>query len=244
MKRGGEKLRTLISLNLAFIIQKTTIIIYLIGIILTGLCLFFIANPFMDPYTYLANSNDIHISYFNQSLFILELFNSIIIIAIIININISSNSFDSLFISYTPRGKIIISKIISLALINLIIVIIDSLILFGIPLILYSNYVLSFESLKIILFLYIIIFFESSIAMMLSGIIQSLFVPILVSFTAIVFRVMCMNFTIISNTLKSYLPIIKISTTVTCDAFIPAIIWSILTLIIYYSIYSIKDIRY
>lgn len=244
MKKRGEALRTLVSLNLALIFQKTTIIIYLIGITITGVCLFFIANPFMEDFTYLAGSNDIHISYFNQSLFIIELFNSIILIAIIINISISSNSFDSLFISYTKRGKIIIAKILALAIINLIIIALDSILLFGIPLILYSNYGLSIESLKMIGFLYLLIFFESSIAMMLSGIIQSIFIPILVSFTAVVFRVMCMNFTIINNTLKSYIPIIKISTIVTCDAFIPAIIWSILTLIIYSSVYSIKDIRY
>lgn len=243
MKKRENSLLSLTSLYLCLISSKITLIIFIIGFILSGLFLVFIANPMMDNMVYLASFNDIHTKYFNQSIFIIELFNSILLIAIIITLSINSNSFDSLFISYVKRNKIILSKLLALITIILVIIIFDSLILFSIPLILYQNYSLSIESLKLILFLFISLLFEGSLEIMLTTLIQSIFVPIILSFLAIVLRVMSTNYTNLNKILSKYWPIIKIENIVTLDSLYFILIWSLLLLILYFCIYSIKDLK-
>ena len=243
MKKRKKQLLSLTSLYLCLVSSKITLIIFIIGFILSGLFLTFIANPMMDNMVYLSNYNDIHNSYFNQSLFIIELFNSILLIAIIITLSINSNSFDSLFISYVKRNKIILSKLITLIIIILVIITFDSLILFSIPLILYQNYSLSIESLKIFLFLFLSLLFEAAIELMLTTLIQSIFIPIILSFISIVFRVMSTNYTNVNVILSKYWPIIKIGNMVSFDCLYIVIIWTILLLILYFCIYSIKDLK-
>lgn len=243
MKKRERQLLPLTSLYLCLISSKLTLIIFIIVFILSGLCLVFIANPTMDNMVYLASYNDIHMSYFNQSIFIIQLFNSVLLIAITLTLAINSNSFDSLFISYVKRTKIIVSKLLALLIIIAFIVILDSLILFLIPLILYQNYSLDLDSLRIISFLFMSLLFEGALQLMFSTLIQSIFIPVVISFVAIVLRVMSSNYTNLNKILCKYWPIIKIGNIVSFDSFYFILIWSILLLILYFCIYSIKDLK-
>ena len=85
--------------------------------------------------------------------------------------------------------------------------------------------------------------FEVALQLMFSTLIQSIFIPVVISFVAIVLRVMSSNYTNLNKILCKYWPIIKIGNIVSFDSFYFILIWSILLLILYFCIYSIKDLK-
>lgn len=242
MKKRRET-SSLISLYFCLVFQKSTIFILFLGILLTATSLIIIANPFLDNTIYQESFSDIQKSYLTQSIFIIELFNSIILIALIIAININSSSFDFLFLSYISRTKICLSKIITIILIDFLITLINSIVLYAIPLILYDKFTFSTDLLILSCYLFLIFVFESSISLFFSTLIPSIFIPIIVSFISIIVRVLSMNFTKINKYINNYLPIIKIGKKIACEAYISTLIWLFILFLLYICVYSIKDLK-
>ena len=112
-KRKGKQLVSLISLYLNYAFQKSTVIIFSISLVLMVLALVFIANPKFDLELYMINPSTFHESYFTKSIFVLNVFNGILISTIVILLFLLSNSFDSLFLSHIKRSFLITSKILS-----------------------------------------------------------------------------------------------------------------------------------
>ena len=107
MKRKKEcSIIDLSTLYLSYIFNKITLIIFLVAIIFIVLALLFLANPNLDLEEYILNPSSFHQNYFVQSLFILEIFNGIIIQTLVILLSIQSNSFDALFIGRMKRIRI------------------------------------------------------------------------------------------------------------------------------------------
>ena len=104
---------------------------------------------------------------------------------------------------------------------------------------------LNWQSVVMILisFLFMSLLFEGALQLMFSTLIQSIFIPVVISFVAIVLRVMSSNYTNLNKILCKYWPIIKIGNIVSFDSFYFILIWSILLLILYFCIYSIKDLK-
>ena len=115
--RNKYKLNSLISLYISYIFQKGTIIIFSISLLLMLVFLILISNPWMNNTTYLLSSKDIHKAYLEQGIFIIQVFNSVIIAILVIQLFINSNSFDTLFISYAKRKNIVYMKLISILII-------------------------------------------------------------------------------------------------------------------------------
>ena len=97
-----------------------------------------IANPSLSDTDYLLGFKDIHNAYFEQSLFVIQVFNSIIVTTVVITIIINSISFDSLFVSYVPRYIICISKLCAILIIIFGIILFEVIIVYLIPLLKYD----------------------------------------------------------------------------------------------------------
>ena len=99
-RKEGRKWINLISLYLNYVFQKSTIIIFLVSILFMILALIIIINPNFDMDLYKINPASFHEKYFMQSLFVLSIFNGILVTTISIIYMLQSNSFDALFLSF------------------------------------------------------------------------------------------------------------------------------------------------
>ena len=242
--KNKYNIKSLINLYISYIFQKGTIIILIGSLLLMTLFLVIVSNPWLPNTDYLLSYKDIHRGYLEQGIFIIQVFNSVIISAIVIQIIINSNSFDTLFISYIPRKNIVIVKLLSLLIILLALILFEVLILFIIPLFRYSMYKMEIENIIIIPYLLICITFELSISILLSIIFQSIFIPMTVLFTSVIIKVIS-SIKGIKEILSYFIPIIYIdnmNSKLDIKAMLVGIVLSILFLFIYYRIYKYKDI--
>ena len=242
--KNKYNIKSLINLYISYIFQKGTIIILIGSLLLMTLFLVIVSNPWLPNTDYLLSYKDIHRGYLEQGIFIIQVFNSVIISAIVIQIIINSNSFDTLFISYIPRKNIVIVKLLSLLIILLALILFEVLILFIIPLFRYSMYKMEIENIIIIPYLLICITFELSISILLSIIFQSIFIPMTVLFTSVIIKVIS-SIKGIKEILSYFIPIIYIdnmNSKLDIKAMLVGILLSILFLFIYYRIYKYKDI--
>ncbi len=243
--KNKYNIKSLINLYISYIFQKGTIIILIGSLLLMTLFLVIVSNPWLPNTDYLLSYKDIHRGYLEQGIFIIQVFNSVIISAIVIQIIINSNSFDTLFISYIPRKNIVIVKLLSLLIILLALILFEVLILFIIPLFRYSMYKMEIENIIIIPYLLICITFELSISILLSIIFQSIFIPMTVLFTSVIIKVIS-SIKGIKEILSYFIPIIYIdnmNSKLDIKAMLVGIVLSILFLFIYYRIYKYKDIK-
>ena len=243
--KNKYNIKSLINLYISYIFQKGTIIILIGSLLLMTLFLVIVSNPWLPNTDYLLSYKDIHRGYLEQGIFIIQVFNSVIISAIVIQIIINSNSFDTLFISYIPRKNIVIVKLLSLLIILLALILFEVLILFIIPLFRYSMYKMEIENIIIIPYLLICITFELSISILLSIIFQSIFIPMTVLFTSVIIKVIS-SIKGIKEIFSYFIPIIYIdnmNSKLDIKAMLVGIVLSILFLFIYYRIYKYKDIK-
>ena len=98
-KEKSQSLICLTKLYFSYLFQKATIIVFSISLLLILGIVILISNPFSSSSEYLYNYNEIHTLFLAQSLFVIQLFNSVIITTIALSLTINSKSFDSLFLS-------------------------------------------------------------------------------------------------------------------------------------------------
>ena len=227
-----------------YIFNKTTLIILGISIALMVGALIVISTPSMDKTVYLMNYKEIHNNYFRLGVFVIELFNSVIITTIVITVIINSISFDSLFISDNPRYIICISKLLAILAIMTVISLFEVFIIYLIPLIHYPLYKMELNDYMLLFYLLIIDFFEISISVLLTTIIGSIFIPMGVLFIFTVLKVITQSMVTLKKVLNVFIPMIDVSGGIVIfDGYLVGFIWIILLIFLYFSVYNIKDLK-
>ena len=243
-KEKNFKLINLIKLYLCYLIQKTTIIIFSISLVLILIIEIYISNPSLSSVEYLNNYEEIHSTYLTQSFFIVQLFNSIIIATISISYMITANQFDTLFLSHTSRGRICISKILSAFIVLFILSLYEIIIINLIPLIRYPFYKINIDTLLSVLYLFLSTITEIVISFLLSTTIPVVLIPMIFMFISVVIKLLSNNFTAFKNIISKIIPLVNIySNEIRCDAIYLAPIWIFLLSLLYLSIYSVKDLK-
>lgn len=186
--KKNYKLKSLIELYISYIFQKGTLIIFGISILLMLIFVILVSNPFLENQQYLLSAKDIHRGYFEQALFIIQVFNTVILSTIVIQIIINSTSFDALFISYVNRKNIAYSKIISLFIVLSLLILFEVLILYLVPIFRFSLYKPEIGDLVIIFYLAISIVFEIMISILFTTAFKSIFMPMALLFTSIILK--------------------------------------------------------
>ncbi|MGM9970493.1 MAG: hypothetical protein ACI35S_08885 [Anaeroplasma sp.] len=238
-----KKSNSLVLLYINYIFQKTTIIILFVSLVLISFFLIISTNPWTDNNDYLLYYNEIHSSYLMFGLFIVQIFNSIIISSITISLTGLSTQFDYLFVSYTPRTMICLSKIAAMTIIFIFLTIIEVIIMFLIGLAIYTNFTISICDFKVILYLIISEMFEGVFSIFMNTLFTSIITPLIVTFLFIIERLLCNNFYKINELISKIFPIINIKNNeFICESFYTGLIWILLVLLFYITVYNIKDL--
>ena len=240
------KAQTLIGLHISYLFQKLTLIIFGAAIISMIIILIILSNPWLSNTDYLLSSSDIHRGYFEQGIFVIQIFNSIIIATIVIQLFINSSSFDALFLSYIPRYKLCVIKLLSLVIILSLLILFEVLILYLIPILRYSQYKPSFSDLMILLYLPISIIFEILISVLLTTIIPSIFIPMVVLFLSVISKAIS-SIEKLKEILSYVIPLVRIkdnSAYLEMHTIIISLILSLIFSLLYIRIYQLKDIRW
>jgi len=240
-----KRILTLVNLYLRYALQKVTIIILCISLILMLLMLILLSRPNLNYSDYLVNYKDIHNNYFSNSILIIQIFNSIISVTLIIMLMYLSNSFDILFISNIKRKDLCIVKIIVLTMIISILILFEVFILYLIPLTRYKLFKFNNKELfNIILYLFISIMFEIMIESVCITFIPSIFIPMVIMFFSIVIKFISNIISIYKSLFEIFVPIISFNDiTPYMKSSILSFIWIILFMFLYFSIYTFKDIK-
>ena len=243
-KEKSSNLISLIRLYLGYLFQKATIIIFSISLILMFLIILYISNIDLDMNIYLQSYDDIHFNYFSQSFFIIQLFNSIIVATITISLTINSTTFDTLFISHTSRIRICVSKILCSSIVLLLLNFYEIIIIMVIPLIRYPMFRLTSDMYLSFIYLFLSTVVETIISFLISTALPYIFVPMIFMFVFIVIKLLSNNFSAFRDIISNVLPMVSISyKKIYCDAIGLAPVWIILFMLLYISIYCIKDIK-
>lgn len=242
-KRKEHSLIKLIELYINYIFNRTTIIVLLISFILMILFLFVISDVKLDLSLYQQMPLEIHNNYFKQAIFILSLFNGVINTSIVITLSTNSEMFDRLFISYTTRKKICIAKLFAYLISIVLVILIEALILYFIPLMMYPSFIIDINIVFLLLYLLLQVILECVISMVLVTMVSNIFIPMIVMFIFTVFRIICNNFSIVLESMSLYFPVIEVENgkcMMNSVAFIPMYI--VFFIIFYILIYEIKDL--
>jgi len=230
-KEKSFSLMTLVKLYSSFLFQKTTIIIFSIALVLILGIIIYLSNPFMNVNDYLVGYKEIHLNFFLQSFFVLQLFNSVIIATISISLIIQAQSFDTLFLSHTSRCKLCISKIITSSIVLFLLVAYEILLIIIIPLIRFPLFNINKDIIFSLFYLFLSTLTESIISF-------------LFMFISVVIKLLCNNFTNFKNIFTKIIPFVDVSYDgIKFDAFMLTPIWILLFGMLFLSIYSIKDLK-
>ena len=182
-----KKFLKLSYLYLNFIIQKKTVITFLLSISLIFIILLFISDFSIDNYQYLKCYEDYHHSYFKNSTFAIMIFNIIFVASISISFTIDTNKFDILFISNKNRNIITTNKIFISSILILLFTLIETIILYFIPVIHFDFYKLGNVFITFISFFSINIF-ELLILMAITTWVPNIFINLVITFILIIYN--------------------------------------------------------
>ena len=243
-RKEGRKWINLISLYLNYVFQKSTVIIFLVSILFMILALIIIINPNFDMDLYKINPASFHEKYFMQSLFVLSIFNGILVTTISIIYMLQSNSFDALFLSYTKRSMLCISKIIAAGILFLLLAIFEFVLLYGLPLFLYPSFKMDPKALLTIAYIFSSMLFDFALSIVLVVLIPNIFSPMVILFLAIVKNMLTTSFLWVKDIGGEILPILCYKDGyISMQSIYITPIFSLLLFLVYFSIYNIKDIK-
>lgn len=244
-KRKKYKISSLIYLYLDYIFQKTTLIIFIVSLILIAMILCLVANSSYNE-SYINTYKEIHILFNNQSLLFIQIFNSVLVGAFVIQLGIMSESFDILFVSYVPRIIICIAKIAALSIVLFFISIFEVLMILIIGSLNFNLYTVSGYDILGILYIFISLLFECLISLSITCILSNIYIPLLILFLFIIIKISINNSIKIYEMLTSILPFIGYDRTIlgisSCKLYI-GIMWNILLGLTYNGLYNIKNLK-
>ena len=160
--------------NKSFIILLSIILLFLIIVLINNIGL-----P-IDEMEYFNNKSFYHVSYLEQSLYIINIINSVIIASLISNEINSLSQFDPMFVSYIKRSKIINAKIITNFILITIVLLYEMIILFLFGVIYYPDFIISTNILIIIPYQLLFLFELIIIGELLTLIINNFLVTIII----------------------------------------------------------------
>ncbi len=243
-KEKNTSLINLIKLYLGFLFQKATLIIFSISLLFIFIIILYISNIDLDMNVYLLSYEDIHFNYFTQAFFIIQLFNSVMIATITISLTINSNTFDTLFISHTSRIRICASKILCSAIVLFLLNLYEIILIMVIPLIRYPMFKLTSDMYLSFIYLFLSTLVETIISFLISTALPYIFIPMIYMFISIVIKLLSNNITDFKEVISKVIPMVSISyKKIYCDALVLAPIWIILFMLLYISVYCIKDLK-
>lgn len=244
MNNKKGKLGKLIYLYMCLIFQKTTIFILLISFILMSLGLVLFSNPSLKQADYIMAINEIHNLYFNQGILLIQIFNIIMVITVVIVINISSSPFDIFFIPHTSRRVVCLAKVIAIVLFSILISMLEVILLFSIAFFRFNRLIINKEMYISYLNIFLALIFDSLFSLCATTLISSIFIPMLILFVSVIIKVIINNYTKISDFISLFYPVINVNKNniIEMDNTLIILIWIILLYFLYISLYNIKEV--
>lgn len=245
-KRSGCKRTVLFSLYTGFIFQKMTVWILLASVFLMAVGLLLCANPWLDKSDYLTASADFHLLYFRQALFLIQIFNSVILSALIGNIMLQAAGFDILFLSFIPRRSICGIKLLALLVLFFLLCFFEAVFTVGIAFLRYPEF--RTDALLLASFAYVLLagMYEASLASVLTVLWNSVFTPTLTLFLFLSLKVIGNNTPLLGERLSVVLPYLRINTrTLRVELLNPVLIgiWILFYTLLYIQLYMMKDVK-
>ncbi len=175
-------------LYIFFILQKKTIISFLLSLSLILVVLLVLSDLNLDKYQYLKCYEDYHHEYFKNAIFAIMIFNSIFIASISISFTIDTNKFDILFITNKERNIVTTNKLLISFLLIMLFTFFEIIILYLIPLIRYDLYKINNNVFITFISLLSINYFELLILMSFTTLIPNIFINLIITFVLIIYK--------------------------------------------------------
>lgn len=245
-KRNGCSRSVLFSLYTGFVFQKMTVWILLVSILLMAVGLLLCANPWLDKRDYLTVSADFHRLYFQQALFLIQIFNSVILSALIGNIMLQASGFDILFLPFVPRKRICSIKLLVLLVLFFFLCFFEAVLTVGIAFIRYPEF--RADSILLASFGYLLLagMYEALLASVLTVLWNSAFTPTLTLILFLSFKILDNNMPLLGERLSVVLPYVRMNPQdVWIELLNPVLIavWIGFYALLYIQLYTIRDIK-
>ena len=229
-------------LYLNFILNKKTIISFILSISLIFIILLIISDLNLDKYQYLKCYEEYHNEYFKNAIFAVMIFNTIFIASISISFTIDTNKFDILFITNKERSKIVTNKLLISLFLIMLFTFFEIIILYFVPLIRYDLYKINNNVFISFISILSVNLFELLLLMSITTLIPNLFTNLIVTFILIVFKYL-LN---ISKSFKDFMnllvPSINVSrTNIYLSSFYLMPFYIIIFALTYYILYERVD---
>lgn len=187
--RNPKLLRLYLSyhFNKIFCILLAIIFILWIGILLLNTNI-----PFkMDDY--IKNPNSYHQYYYQQSFFFLNMINGVVV-AFLVGIEVTTESkFDVLFVSYIPRPRIVLIRIVSNLILLIVIVTYEIILMNVVGTFVFPNFTYNINELLLIPYSLIRLVILLLIGELITMILANYFIPVLIFIVHLVFTILLQN---------------------------------------------------
>ncbi len=226
--------------------QKITWIVFILCSVLMVGSIIFASNPFAESLDYLANPQDFHLMYFQQTMLLVQIFNSIMSTTLVIVMIHHSLSYDKIFISYIRREKICGVKFLLVFLILFYICFFEMIVVMGVGMIRFSKWILTPQEILSFFYLFLVLMFDTMVNMVLSSLANTIFIPMGVLMVQVIIKVLCNNSSLFLNTLGGFIPILNYQSQETILRLSHPVlsgVWILLLFCLFYSIYNIKDLK-
>ena len=183
-----KRISKLFYLYINFIINKKTIISFILSLSLIFFVLLILSDLNLDKYQYLKYYENYHNEYFKNAIFAIMIFNSIFISSISLSFTIDTNKFDILFITNKERNIITTNKLLISLFLIIIFSFFEIILLYFIPLIRYDLYKINNNVFISFISILSINFFEVLILLSITTLFPNVFINLVVTFMLIIFK--------------------------------------------------------
>lgn len=245
-KRRSYKFSALLPLYSGFVFQKATFLVFVFTLFLMTLSIYFLSNPWLPMAEYAQSWDDFHALYFQQSLLILQIFNSILTAVLSIFLGIQAKSFDILFISHVSRRKICCVKLITAAGIGFLLCLYELVLVVGIAFLRYSRFIPDQNCFFGFGYIYLSFLFEYLWGILLTTLLPIIFVPMSGLCLSLILRIVVNNSPSAAKNLSAFFPVLQMDKSgLSYGLDYPYLIavWIVLLFFLYICIYDVRDIR-
>jgi len=173
--------------NKVFCILLAIILVLWIGILLLN------ANIPLKLDDYILNVDKYHKYYYEQSFFFLNMINGVIV-AFLVGIEVTTESkFDTLFVSYIPRPKIVLTRICANIILLLFIVSYEVILMNVVATFVFPNFTYNINELLLIPFSMIPLVILLVVGELITLILANYFIPVLIFIIHLVFIILMQN---------------------------------------------------
>lgn len=207
-KDEGRGLISLAKLYLTYHMNRITLILFGIILLLWTIVLFLNTSCPIQMDTYIVSFKSYHSYYNEQSIFFLQMIDGVFV-AFLVGAELSSfDYFDPMFVPNVSRNKIILAKILANSIILLLMQTFQILLFFLISVIVFPYYSFHYQNLLLIFFIFLPLFELFLVGELISMIIHSYFIPILI-FVLHIMTMLLTKLEQISTTLVLFIPRIQ-----------------------------------